>query len=78
MEELQVLRMCSAHFSRLDEAVSLIQLYHVVNPEAKSVNSHFEPGLEHSFIQVNLFLIDCSDALMFLCIMLYCVTTSVV
>ncbi|PNF32587.1 hypothetical protein B7P43_G00335 [Cryptotermes secundus] len=36
---------------RLDEAVSLIQLYHIVNPEAKSVSSHFEPGLEHSFIQ---------------------------
>jgi hypothetical protein len=53
------------HFSRLDEAVSLIHLYHIVNPEAKSVSAHFEPGLEHSFIQVNLFLIDYSDATMF-------------
>jgi hypothetical protein len=43
-------------FCRLDEAVSLIQLYHIVNPEAKSVTARFEPGLEHSFIQVNLFL----------------------
>jgi hypothetical protein len=71
MEELQVFSMCSAHFSRLVEAVSLIELYHIVNPEAESVNAHFEPGLEHSFIQVNLYVIDCSDALMFLSVMFY-------
>jgi hypothetical protein len=73
MEKFQVLSICSAHFSRLDEAVSLIQLYHIVNPEAKSVSAHFEPGLEHSFIQVNLFLIDYSDALnVLICYVLLC------
>lgn len=63
--EISILSICLAHFSRLDEAVSLIQLYHIVNPEAKSVNAHFEPGMEHSFIQVNLFLNYYSDVLMF-------------
>lgn len=71
MEKFQVLRICSAHFSRLDEAVSLIKLYHIVNPEAESVSAHFEPGLEHSFIQVNLFLINYSDALMFWSVIYY-------
>lgn len=36
---------------RLDEAVALIMLYHIVNPEAKSVSAKFEPGLEHKYIQ---------------------------
>jgi hypothetical protein len=65
MEKLEALSSCWAYFSRLDEAVALIQLYHIVNPEAKSVSVQFEPGLEHTFIQVNLFLIDYSDALMY-------------
>lgn len=49
-----MLIMCLAPFSRLDEAVALIQLYHIVNPEARSVSANFEPGLEHKFIQVML------------------------
>jgi hypothetical protein len=44
--------MCLAPSSRLDEAVALIQLYHIVNPDAKCVSAKFEPGLEHKFIQV--------------------------
>lgn len=44
--------MCLAPFCRLDEAVALIQLYHIVNPEAKSVSAKLEPGLEHNFIEV--------------------------
>jgi len=36
---------------RLDEAVALIELYHIVNPEAKSVTAKFEPRQEHKFIQ---------------------------
>jgi len=36
---------------RLDEAVALIELYHIVNPDAKSVTAKFETGQEHKFIQ---------------------------
>jgi hypothetical protein len=42
--------------SRLDEAVALVQLYHIVNPEAESLNAKYESGLEHNFVQVMLFL----------------------
>ncbi|XP_069700437.1 small ribosomal subunit protein mS22 [Periplaneta americana] len=35
---------------KLDEAVALIQLYHVVNPDAKSASTKFETGQEHKFI----------------------------
>lgn len=55
--KLQMLVMCLAPLSRLDEAVALIQLYHVVNPEAKCVTAKFEPGQEHKFIQVMLFVV---------------------
>jgi hypothetical protein len=56
MDKLQILRLCLPNFSRLDEAVALIQLYHIVNPEAESVSVKYEAGLEHKFIQVKLFL----------------------
>ncbi|KDR11447.1 28S ribosomal protein S22, mitochondrial [Zootermopsis nevadensis] len=36
---------------RLDETVALIQLYHIVNPEAESASAKYKPGLEHKFIQ---------------------------
>jgi small subunit ribosomal protein S22 len=36
---------------RLDEAVALIELYHIVSPDAKSVTAKFETGQEHKFIQ---------------------------
>jgi hypothetical protein len=49
--------MCLAPLSRLDEAVALIELYHIVNPEAKSVTAKFEPRQEHKFIQVVLFVV---------------------
>jgi hypothetical protein len=52
-----MLVMCLAPLSRLDEAVALIELYHIVNPEAKSVSAKFEPGQENKFIQVMLFVI---------------------
>jgi len=52
-----MLVMCLAPLSRLDEAVALIELYHIVNPEAKSVTAKFEPGQEHKFIQVMLFVV---------------------
>jgi hypothetical protein len=41
------------------------------------VSAHFEPGLEHSFIQVNLFLIDYSDATMFWSVMYYYVENKI-
>jgi hypothetical protein len=49
--------MFGTFFSRLDEAVALIMLYHIVNPEAKSVSAKFEPGLEHKYIQVMLHVV---------------------
>ena len=52
-----MLVICLAPFSRLDEAVALIELYHIVNPEAKSVTAKFEPGQERKFIQVMLFVV---------------------
>lgn len=55
--KLQMLFMCLAPLSRLDEAVALIELYHIVNPEAKSVTAKYEPGQKHKFIQVMLFVV---------------------
>ena len=55
--KLKMLVICLAPFSRLDEAVALIELYHIVNPEAKSVTAKFEPGQERKFIQVMLFVV---------------------
>ncbi|KAJ9592584.1 hypothetical protein L9F63_015722 [Diploptera punctata] len=36
---------------RLDEAVALVKLYHLVNPDAKSLSCKLEEGKEHDFIQ---------------------------
>lgn len=55
--KLQMFVMCLAPLSRLDEAVALIQLYHIVNPDAKSVTAKYETGQEHKFIQVMLFVV---------------------
>jgi len=52
-----MLVMCWALLSRLDEAVALIELYHIVSPDAKSVTAKFETGQEHKFIQVMLFVV---------------------
>jgi len=52
-----MLVMYLAPLSRLDEAVALIKLHHIVNPDAKSVTVKFEPGQEHKFIQVMLFVV---------------------
>jgi hypothetical protein len=41
------------------------------------VSVQFEPGLEHTFIQVNLFLIDYSDALMYWSIICYYVDNKI-
>jgi hypothetical protein len=37
---------------RLEDAVDLIQLYHIVHPTAKSAGTKFEPGRELAFIKV--------------------------
>jgi hypothetical protein len=55
--EVTILVMCLELFTRLDEAVALIKLYCIVNPEAKSVSAKFDPGQEHKFIQVLLFVV---------------------
>jgi hypothetical protein len=52
-----MLIICLEPFSRLDEAVALIKVYCIVNPEAKSMSAKFEPGQEHKFIQVMLFVV---------------------